>query len=608
MANRPSITDQFDPEQIYQIIEDYLSVVGRRQYIGARYVPIFGRVGEESIEWDNTAPYEPLTIVLYEGNSFTSRQYVPTGIDITNEDFWACTGNYNAQIEAYRREVAAFDGRITNLEAVAEFFSHTFSNVQELSECTVDLNGLYCATEGYYNSGDGGAGVYFVTDDEQTEINNIDVINCENNLKAVLVHGAYINAASFGCCGSNVQGARINRAMQVAAASGRAVVFPVDFSSSDSIVIGSDSNVTVNGIFTYSGTDAAIVIDEANAAKVNAFKIKAQNGTGIKLYQHNADNNVSECSVRATSITANIGVYLLAQTRGILDSDIQVNKIKSTGSCIKGLCEQATSDADSYIGNITIDVCRATSSGDYAIDFDASAVNGSDATGVVTGIAFGETSLERSAGGFKLTGNVHDVNVQLLRTVEQDTFDYIFSLNGNVRDCRFTIEPDVYATKINNQCTAKRVQANKIIGALTSPTGGLMPGTIYVFADHTVISPIQGGTANVNASSIQRMKKFGDTENTDAYNWRAFNQIENGTNNDGLDYELNSGPLRYFDPLGVNRLLINTHQTNSPVKLTLDDVVIFDSSTQESGRHWYMLTIGVENTSETPRITTIRLT
>ncbi len=78
-----------------------------REYIGARYVPIFGRVGETSIEWDNTKPYEPLTIVLYQGNSYTSRQYVPVGIDIDNENFWALTGNYNAQVEAYRAEVAA---------------------------------------------------------------------------------------------------------------------------------------------------------------------------------------------------------------------------------------------------------------------------------------------------------------------------------------------------------------------------------------------------------------------------------------------------------------------------------------------------------------------
>lgn len=92
-----------------------------REYIGSRYVPIFGRKGETTAEWDNLAPYEPLTIVTHEGNSFISRQYVPAGIDITNNDYWALTGNYNAQIEAYRQEVNAFNGRITqNEEDIAE--------------------------------------------------------------------------------------------------------------------------------------------------------------------------------------------------------------------------------------------------------------------------------------------------------------------------------------------------------------------------------------------------------------------------------------------------------------------------------------------------------
>lgn len=99
--------DTFTPEQISQILEEFFKVVGTRQYIGARYVPIFGRKGEPSIEWDNTAPYEPLTIVLYQGNSYTSRQFVPVGVEITNQEFWAITGNYNAQIEQYRRETAA---------------------------------------------------------------------------------------------------------------------------------------------------------------------------------------------------------------------------------------------------------------------------------------------------------------------------------------------------------------------------------------------------------------------------------------------------------------------------------------------------------------------
>lgn len=79
------------------------------QYIGARYVPLFA----DPIEWNKTKQYEPLTIVAYSGNSYTSRQFVPAGIEITNEAFWVQTGNYNAQVEQYRKEVTAYEGRIT---------------------------------------------------------------------------------------------------------------------------------------------------------------------------------------------------------------------------------------------------------------------------------------------------------------------------------------------------------------------------------------------------------------------------------------------------------------------------------------------------------------
>ena len=87
------------------------------QYIGARYVPLFA----EPLDWSIDSVYEALTIVYYAGNSYTSRQAVPKGIDITNEKFWALTGNYNAQIEAYRKEVAAMGGRVTeNAQKIAD--------------------------------------------------------------------------------------------------------------------------------------------------------------------------------------------------------------------------------------------------------------------------------------------------------------------------------------------------------------------------------------------------------------------------------------------------------------------------------------------------------
>lgn len=72
-----------------------------RKYVGSRYVPIFA-------DWSISNTYEPLTIVLAEnGNSYTSKQYVPAGIELTDTDYWALTGNYNAQIEEYRQNTTA---------------------------------------------------------------------------------------------------------------------------------------------------------------------------------------------------------------------------------------------------------------------------------------------------------------------------------------------------------------------------------------------------------------------------------------------------------------------------------------------------------------------
>lgn len=79
------------------------------EYTGMRYVPVFA----DPPEWSSANSYEPLEIVIHEGNSYTSKTFVPVGIDISDPQYWVLTGNYNAQVEQYRQEVLAFDGRIT---------------------------------------------------------------------------------------------------------------------------------------------------------------------------------------------------------------------------------------------------------------------------------------------------------------------------------------------------------------------------------------------------------------------------------------------------------------------------------------------------------------
>lgn len=84
-----------------------------RQYIGARYVPVFAN----PIEWDNLRSYEGLTIVTYQGTSYTSKKNVPVGIDLDNKEYWVATSNYNAQVEIYRREVSEIKEKLDTVNS-----------------------------------------------------------------------------------------------------------------------------------------------------------------------------------------------------------------------------------------------------------------------------------------------------------------------------------------------------------------------------------------------------------------------------------------------------------------------------------------------------------
>lgn len=81
-------------------------------YIGNRYVPRFA----DPVEWDNLREYEPLTIVTYEGTSYTSKKTVPVGTPLSDRNYWVVTGNYNQQVEAYRQEVEEIAERVDNIE------------------------------------------------------------------------------------------------------------------------------------------------------------------------------------------------------------------------------------------------------------------------------------------------------------------------------------------------------------------------------------------------------------------------------------------------------------------------------------------------------------
>lgn len=117
----------------------------RNVYVGHRYVP------KIMDEWDKSISYEGLSIVTYQGGSYTSKKYVPKGIDINNTEYWTMTGNYNAQVEQYRQEVKNLQNSVSNdLLTLNEAISDTNKIIDDVKNKNneVSLNIKYLGVKG----------------------------------------------------------------------------------------------------------------------------------------------------------------------------------------------------------------------------------------------------------------------------------------------------------------------------------------------------------------------------------------------------------------------------------------------------------------------------
>lgn len=106
---------------------------GTSQYIGARYVPMFA----DPVNWDNERAYEPLTIVVHNGDCYTSKCFVPVGADITNGLYWVKSQDYNYQFDQLKqvvadlsKQVTAFAGDNAKFTELINNFSTEFATMQ----------------------------------------------------------------------------------------------------------------------------------------------------------------------------------------------------------------------------------------------------------------------------------------------------------------------------------------------------------------------------------------------------------------------------------------------------------------------------------------------
>lgn len=88
---------------------------GYNVYVGQRYVPKFYKDAAGTAQWDGAQSYEPLTIVINQGNSYTSRTFVPPNTNINDTNFWVPTGLFNAQLSLYEQRVDDIQHDVTEI-------------------------------------------------------------------------------------------------------------------------------------------------------------------------------------------------------------------------------------------------------------------------------------------------------------------------------------------------------------------------------------------------------------------------------------------------------------------------------------------------------------
>lgn len=162
--------------------------MSQRQYVGARYVPKFA----DPIEWDNNRTYEALTVVTHNGGSYTSKKPVPIGANITDEDYWVLTSNYNAQFEAYRKMVESeIDVKKKRILVIGDSYNDQSRSQYATNGVTVwGVQAMsILGVENYTNIGISGAGWIHANNEGKRFIDALVEASASGNYTDIIVGG-----------------------------------------------------------------------------------------------------------------------------------------------------------------------------------------------------------------------------------------------------------------------------------------------------------------------------------------------------------------------------------------------------------------------------------
>ena len=514
--------------EIRQILDEFLDMTTERQYIGARYVPLLGRKDEDSVLWDNTAPYEPLTIVLYQGNSYTSRQYVPIGIDISNTDFWAQTGNYNAQIELYRQETQRVQDELDTLEFESVRPYNTVAEMQADTELQV---GMICHTNGFHSSGDGGAAWYKIA--STGTANNMDVIEC-GELYATLVVQSFVTPEMLGAYGNAT--VDCHSILQYLIDNYQKIKCNGKYTFSESIEINKNNFVFDGcGEFTYTGQDYAFGLSGySNNLFFNYVRCTDAAASAFRLA---TEDSFGQNTIKISRIFSSYnGIEYISDDYSVAYNKFYINTVTASnhGLHVEIECEDASTGTNWFNSNYIYDATFIGQS-EWGIWLKCTLTN-SNPVDIVNGNNFINFSTENTRKGIYLY-NARWNYFEGFRGIDYQSTNKVISLNEETLYNTFKVVNFLWYGNIENNLS--NANANNIFEGQIGLSDGVtcwnkisVQKPVTYVADAIGITPIEyaNGLQKVTGTWVsgtsQVINPFQNRGYATNYFWISDNDVE----------------------------------------------------------------------------------
>ena len=366
-----------------------------KQYVGARYVPKFA----SPVEWAADTSYEALTIVTFNNASYTSKVPVPptVGNPANNPQYWALTGNYNAQVEEYRQTALQVKENLEEyrqtMEGVLPLISMTFPTVDDMIKSPAPQKGNCVITQGYYSVNDGGGAIYKI----KLASNNTNsyTIRLNNGLDAELILlGDYVYAKQLGVSSSITGDENANKIIDGLNYAHR-VILPNETIPCGTINIPRE-NTTLEGssefgegssTLNYTGNNY-LIVNNKKSTTIKNLQINAQAGIG------GIDDEIPVTAWGNNTLLENLIIYCGENSKyGVYVNDIActINRCYTHGGTV-GFNISST-DANLYN-------CAAEAAKEYGIKLGAN----SKATACIAASCGTYTSdPQKATGGFYVT-------------------------------------------------------------------------------------------------------------------------------------------------------------------------------------------------------------